>query len=76
MREYNGCTEILNSKQLGLFSKVQDCINENINYFYLDLSKDVTRFVKVYQKIIKGIDFEDKKISKGFTKGHFERGVE
>jgi len=76
VREYNGCTEILNSKQLGLFSKVQDCIKENINYFYLDLSKDVTRFVKVYQKIIKGIDFEDKKISKGFTKGHFERGVE
>lgn len=75
VREYYGYTEILNSKQLGLFSKIHDCIDEGINYFYLDLSKDVGKFIRIYQMIIFNTFFDDKKISKGFTKGHFERGV-
>lgn len=76
VREYNGNFEILNYVQIGLFSKCTDYLNNGIKYYYIDLNKDVGKFVRVYRKILSGQVFDDKKIRKGYTKGHLERGVD
>jgi len=76
VREYNGNYEILNYVQIGLFSKCMDYLDKGIKYYYIDLNKDVGKFVRVYKKIFSGEPFDDKKIRKGYTKGHLERGVQ
>ena len=75
VRHYEKYTEILNSKQLGLFNKTKDYLNHGINYFCIDLQKEPAKFVKIYRKIINNEQFDDTKIKKGYTTGHFERGV-
>lgn len=75
VRNNNGITEILNSKQLGLFNKSRDYLGAGIKYFYIDTENDVDKFVRIYHKILGGENFDDKKIRKGYTTGHFERGV-
>ncbi|MFA5141577.1 MAG: U32 family peptidase [Candidatus Woesearchaeota archaeon] len=78
VRNAHNVNEILNCKQLGLFSKVQDLMKSGFRYFYLDItdSDDVGRFTRIYKKIIAGEKFDDEKIKKGFTTGHFNKGVE
>lgn len=76
VREANyGIYEILNCRQLGLFNHVRDYLKYGIKYFYMDISKDVGKYVRIYKKIICGEAFDDKKISKGYTTGHLKRGV-
>ena len=68
--------EILNSQQIGLFNKSLDCLKQGIKYFYMDTNKDVDKFIRIYRKILNGEQFDDTKIKKGYTTGHFSRGVE
>jgi len=75
VRSNNGITEILNSKQLGLFNKARDYVKAGIKYFYIDVEKDVDKFVRIYRKILNFESFDDSKIKKGYTTGHFGRGV-
>ncbi|VVB61542.1 Peptidase family U32 [uncultured archaeon] len=75
IRNNNGITEILNSKQLGLFNKARDYLSAGIKYFYIDVENDADKFVRIYRKILGNEPFDDKKIRKGYTTGHFERGV-
>ena len=67
--------EILNSNQIGLFNHVKYYLDVGIKYFFIDLNKDVGKFVRIYKKILNKEPFDDKKISKGYTTGHFNRGV-
>lgn len=75
VRENNNIYEILNSKQLGLFNLAKRYIDAGIRYFYIDTNKDVDKFIRIYRKIISKQPFDDKKIRKGYTTGHFSRGV-
>ncbi|MBI4454103.1 U32 family peptidase [Candidatus Woesearchaeota archaeon] len=73
----NPCVyEILNAQQIGLFNKSLDCLKQGIKYFYIDTNKDVDKFIRIYRKILNGEQFDDTKIKKGYTTGHFSRGVE
>lgn len=74
VRRHENFTEILNSKQIGLFNRVNDYVKEGIKYFYIDDSKDPGKSVRIYRHVLDG-NFDDTKIRKGYTKGHFERGV-
>ncbi len=75
VRNNNGITEILNSKQLGLFNKARDYLASGIKYFCIDTENDADKFVRIYRKILSNETFDDKKIRKGYTTGHFDRGV-
>lgn len=75
VRESQGIYEILNCKQLGLFNHLRNYLEQGIKYFYLDISKDVGKYVRIYRKILNLEPFEDYKISKGCTTGHLKRGV-
>ena len=75
VRNNNGITEVLNSKQLGLFNKARDYVGAGIKYFYIDLEKDIDKFIRIYRKILNFEPFDDTKIKKGYTTGHFNRGV-
>ncbi|MGC8816376.1 MAG: U32 family peptidase [Candidatus Hadarchaeum sp.] len=75
VRNNHGITEILNWKQLGLFNKARDYVRADIKYFYIDVEKDVDRFIRIYRKILNFEPFDDCKIRKGYTTGHFNRGV-
>jgi collagenase-like PrtC family protease len=66
-------TEILNSKQLGIFNEIKRLISIDINQFYIDTQKDVFRIVKEYKEIIAG---KKSTLKKGYTLGHFRRGVQ
>jgi len=75
VRSNNGITEVLNSKQLGLFNKARDYVRAGIKYFYIDVEKNADKFIRIYRKILNFEPFDDSKIKKGYTTGHFSRGV-
>lgn len=75
VRHNHGVTEILNYKQLGLFNKALNYKSHGIKYFYIDLMNDADKFIKIYRKILNDEKFDDSKITKGYTTGHFSRGV-
>ncbi len=75
VRESHGVYEILNCRQLGLFNHLRDYLKQGIKYFYIDISKDVGKYVRIYRKILNLEQFDDRKISKGYTQGHLKRGV-
>lgn len=75
VREIEGVSEILNCSKIGLFNKVREFLKIGVKYFVIDCEKDVGKFVRIYRKIVDGGDFDDRKIRKGFTTGHFNRGI-
>lgn len=75
VRDTSGVTEILNCRQLGLFNKTLEYARAGIRYFYIDVEKDADKYVRIYRRILSGEPFDDRKIRKGYTTGHFERGV-
>lgn len=75
VRDNNGVTEILNCRQLGLFNKALEYARIGIKYFYIDVEKDADKYVWIYRRILSGEPFDDQKIRKGYTTGHFDRGV-
>ncbi|MEK6937437.1 MAG: U32 family peptidase [Nanoarchaeota archaeon] len=66
--------QILNSVELGLFEEVLRLREAGIKRFFLDLNTEVYRTIKTYQKLLhrKKPDID----KEGFTKGHFEKGVD
>lgn len=75
VRQSHHVYEILNNKQLGLFNKVKDYLKQGIRYFYLDLSADAGKFIRIYRRILNNEPFDDARIMKGYTTAHFSRGV-
>lgn len=71
---YNGF-EVLNEKQLGLFNKSRLYLDYGIKYFFMDINKDADKFVNIYKKILSKEKFDDSRIKRGYTIGHFSRGV-
>ncbi len=68
-------TQIMNYKELGLFNKVRQLQEIGIKHFLIDTKKDLGKYVRVYKKILSGAEFNDTKIRKGFTTGHFMKTV-
>ncbi len=75
VRRNGGVTEILNTKQLGLFNKARDYVGIGVKNYLIDVEKDVGKFVRIYRKILSLEQFGDSRIRKGYTTGHFGRGV-
>ncbi|MEW6592604.1 MAG: U32 family peptidase [Candidatus Hadarchaeota archaeon] len=75
VRRSHGMTEVLNMRQLGLFNKARDYVKAGVKYFMIDVEKDVDKFVRIYRKILDFEPFDDRRIRKGYTTGHFNRGV-
>jgi collagenase-like PrtC family protease len=75
VRRRQDVTEILNTKQLGLFNKARDYVKVGVKYFLIDVEKDADKFIRIYRKILNLEPFEDSRIRKGYTTGHFSRGV-
>ncbi|MFH1850164.1 MAG: U32 family peptidase [archaeon] len=67
-------TQIINSKELGLFNNVKYIQKIGIRYFLID-TKDPGKYVRIYRKILSGSEFDDKRIRKGYTTGHFLKSV-
>ncbi|MFH1439071.1 MAG: U32 family peptidase [Candidatus Woesearchaeota archaeon] len=68
--------QILNNKQIGLFNKTKDYLTCGVKFFFIDLKKDTGKFVRIYKQILSNQAFDDKRIRKGYTTGHFNRGVD
>jgi len=50
-------------------------LGTGIRYFYIDLEKDSAKYIRIYKEIFASEDFYDRKLKKGYTTGHFDRGV-
>lgn len=66
--------QVLNSVPLGLFSSVSRLKEAGVNYYLLDLEKDVTGTVDVYRRIISGEKI--KKPAGEYTVGNYRDGVQ
>ncbi|MCK5476914.1 MAG: hypothetical protein KAI55_03265, partial [Candidatus Aenigmarchaeota archaeon] len=75
VRQNNNTTQILNSSQLGLFNMARRYLDIGIRYFYIDLEKDSGKYIRIYKEIFTSENFEDRKLKKGYTTSHFDRGV-
>lgn len=76
VRKNDQFSEILNSKQLGLFNLAKKYLDIGIKYFLIDTNKDVDKFIRIYRKIFDKKPFDDSKIKKGYTTAHLSRGVD
>ena len=75
VRRNDNITQILNSSQLGLFNMAKRYMGMGVRYFYIDLEKDSGKYIRIYKEIFTSDDFYDRKLKKGYTTGHFDRGV-
>ena len=66
---------IMNCSPVGLFSKAGDLIQMGIRYLLVDPGRDTRRIVRFYRGLIDGKAPDDGKLVKGYTQGHFHRGV-
>ena len=66
--------QILNSVELGLFEEVKKLREIGVGHVFLDLEKDVGNTVKIYRALLSSKVVSISK--KGYTKGHWEKGVE
>ncbi|MBW3020367.1 U32 family peptidase [Candidatus Woesearchaeota archaeon] len=71
----NDYYKILNSKQIALLENIKLLNKNGINQYYFDLDKNVKKWLDIYTKIINGDELNFKKLGKGFTLGHFKKGV-
>jgi collagenase-like PrtC family protease len=67
--------EILNSKEIAVFNHILGLKNIGVRNFYLDIRKDSDKYLKIYTSILLNKKFDDSKIKKGYTLGHFNKGV-
>ena len=75
-RKTGDVVEVLNCSDLGLFNMVRSYLDIGIKWFYLEPASDIGKIVGIYNKIISNEPFDDRKIRKGYTTGHFRRGVD
>ena len=66
---------VYNSKDIAYLDKVLLLKQKGITQFYLDLDRSVKKWVDIYSKILNGEKLNFKKLSKGFTLGHFNKPV-
>jgi len=67
--------QIFNSKQIALLDEVIELEKKGITQFYLDLKSNTRKWLDIYSRILSGETLNLKKIGKGYTKGHYERGI-
>jgi collagenase-like PrtC family protease len=68
-------SEIINSKELGLFNKIRPLIKEGINSFYIDTDKNIKEIVPIYKHILEGKTPDVSKIRQEYVLG-WREGVE
>jgi collagenase-like PrtC family protease len=66
---------VLNSRQIGLLDKILLLKDAGITQYYFDLSSRAGKWLDIYTRIINGEKLNFKKIGKGLTFGHFDKGV-
>ncbi|MBI4980455.1 U32 family peptidase [Candidatus Woesearchaeota archaeon] len=74
VRKESGYWQVLNSVELGLFEEVKRLREAGIGRIFLDLEKDIAATVKTYREVLSGKAVSVSK--RGYTKGHWEKGVE
>ncbi|MCK5107600.1 MAG: U32 family peptidase [Nanoarchaeota archaeon] len=67
--------KVYNSSEIGLFEEIHKLKEAGLNQFYLEFSGRMNKWLDIYTKIIENKEINLDKIKKGFTKGHFNRGV-
>src|SRR3989344_2338796 len=75
LRTVNGNTEMLYSRPIAIFEKVNELIGGGVKWFLLDLTKDTTTIIKAYQNVIKGVEQDISMLKKGTTIGNYVKGV-
>ena len=75
LRTVNGNTEMLYSRPIATFEKINELIEGGVKWFLLDLSKDTTTIIRAYQNIIKGVEQDISMLKKGTTIGNYVKGV-
>ncbi|MBT4648509.1 U32 family peptidase [archaeon] len=75
LRLVNGNTEMLYSRPIATLDKAKKFISGGIRYFFLDLERDTTTYIKAYQNIINGVKQDITMLKRGTTIGNFEKGV-
>ena len=68
-------SEILNNKELGLFTKAKQLINNGINKIYIDTDKKVKEIVPLYRRLLDIKKIDDKNIKKNYVLGWSFREV-
>ena len=75
LRTVNGNTEMLYSRPIAVFEKMNELIDGGVKFFLLDLNKDTTTIIRAYQNIIKGVEQDISMLKKGTTIGNYVKGV-
>ncbi|MDP3699107.1 MAG: U32 family peptidase [Nanoarchaeota archaeon] len=75
LRTVNGNTEMLYSRPIAVFEKVNELIEGGVKWFLLDLSRDTTTIIKAYQNVIHNVDQDISMLKKGTTIGNYAKGV-
>ncbi len=71
---HNG-TEIINKKELGLFSQSSHLIQNGIRNFLIDSEKNVGKITAIYRKVLDGKDISDRRLRKKYILAWSCRGV-
>ena len=69
-------SEIINEKELGLFSRSAELLKRGINSFYVDTDRNISRVVAYYRSVLDGNVPDDRKLKKEYVLGWHFRGVE
>ncbi len=75
LRAVNGNTEMLYSRPIALYNKIEELIHGGLRHFFLDLEKDTTTIITAYQNIIDKVPQDISMLKKGTTIGNFAKGV-
>ncbi len=65
---------ILNSREVAIWDGIKELNEIGVKYFFFDLLKNSNKILKLYRSILQG-KILNPKIKKGYTRGHFKRGV-
>ena len=68
-------SQILNGKELGLFSKSSELASSGINKFFIDTEKEVGKIVRFYKNILNGKMANDSRIKRKYILAWSYRGV-
>jgi U32 family peptidase len=75
LREINGNTEMLYSREIATYGHIGPLIDAGIRYFVLDLERDTTTIINAYVNLINGIKQDISMLKKGTSLGNYKKGV-
>ena len=75
LRIVNGNTEMLYSRPIAIFEKINELISGGVKWFLLDLNKDTTTIIRAYQNVIRNVKQDISMLKKGTTIGNYAKGV-